>query len=126
MLNLYDKSVQKIAVLENAYDQKESMDINSVGQFTFTLPATDGKIGKCAPYLYVRNGDNGPLFRILNPCKNDDGIGIKTFPCEHVIATLSDDLMFQEHHVGGAGIPTEQIIQYILDQQTTRFFDLLG
>lgn len=119
MLNVYGLNLEKTAVLDNGFNRVEDMKMNAVSQYTFSLPADDPKAAKCLPYHYVRDGEDGQLFRILNPAKRQDAVGIKTYPCEHVIATLSDDVMFQQHIIGGAGYPTARVIEYILARQTT-------
>lgn len=124
MLNVYDRSLVKTAVLENRFDPSEEIKINAVSMYTFSMPADDIKLSKCKPYHFVREGETGRLYRILNPLKAQGDIGIKTFPCEHVIATLSDDVMFQEHTVGGFGYSTSMVIEYILAQQVTRRWKL--
>ena len=36
------------------------------------------------------------------------------------MATLLDDVLFGYHEIGGEGITTRQVMQYILDQQAVK------
>ena len=46
--------------------------------------------------------------------------GMREYSVEHVMATLLDDVLFGYHEVGGEGITTRQVMQYILDRQTAK------
>ena len=64
MIEIFDKSRKKVAILENAYGVTEREEINSVASLTFSLPDTDDKNQYCQPFHYVRyNG--GQLYRII-------------------------------------------------------------
>lgn len=117
MIEIFDKSRKKVAILENAYGVTEREEINSVASLTFSLPDTDEKNDYCQPFYYVRyNG--GQLYRIMAPAGARSDTGSITYECEHVIATLIDDVLFGAHVVGNIGVFTRDSIQYVLDKQT--------
>lgn len=117
MLEVYNLSLQRVAILENAFDRIESQEINAVGSFQFTIPADDPKNVYCNPFWYVRN-NGGQLYRIIAPSQTQDNISLKTYQCEHVIATLIDDVLFGQHIIGNRGTYTDEVINYILSNQT--------
>ena len=119
MIEIFDKSRKKVAILENAYGVTERDEINSVASLTFSLPDTDEKNEYCQPFHYVRyNG--GQLYRIMAPAGTRSDTGSIAYECEHVIATLIDDVLFGAHVVGNIGVFTRDSIQYVLDRQTER------
>lgn len=119
MLEVYDLRLKKQAILQNAYEIVEAEKINSVGQLSFRLPEGDDKNKFCQPFHYVRF-DGGQLYRILTPGGVLDGAGAMTYACEHVLASLIDDVLFGAHVVGNLGVYTKDCIEYVLSKQTTR------
>ncbi len=119
MIEIFDKSRRKVAILENAYGVTEREEINSVASLTFSLPDTDDKNKYCQPFHFVRH-DGGQLYRIMAPAGTRSDTGSITYECEHVIATLIDDVLFGAHVVGNIGVFTRDSIQYVLDRQTER------
>lgn len=117
MLEVYDRSLKKVAILENAYNITERKEINSVYTFEFSLPENDDKNAFCNPLWYVRYND-GELYRIISPSAEIDDTGTATYECEHVIATLIDDVLFGSHVVGNIGVYTNESINYVLSKQT--------
>lgn len=117
MIEVFDKSRKKVAILENAYGVTEREEINSVASLTFSLPDTDDKNQYCHPFHFVRH-DGGQLYRIMAPAGTRSDTGSITYECEHVIATLIDDVLFGAHVVGNIGVFTQDSIQYVLDKQT--------
>ena len=117
MIEVFDKSRRKVAILENAYGVTEREEINSVASLTFSLPDTDDKNKYCQPFHFVRH-DGGQLYRIMAPAGTRSDTGSITYECEHVIATLIDDVLFGAHVVGNIGVFTQDSIQYVLDKQT--------
>ena len=105
MIEVFDKSRKKVAILENAYGVTEREEINSVASLTFSLPDTDDKNKNCQPFHFVRH-DGGQLYRIMAPAGTRSDTGSITYECEHVIATLIDDVLFGAHVVGNIGVFT--------------------
>lgn len=119
MINLYDLSRKKIAVLDNAFEIDETKEINSVYSLEFSMPSTDLKNDLCQKYFYVRY-DEGELYRITSVTKSSsNGQQIIRYFCEHVIATLIDDVIFGSETFGNLGFYTSDAINYILSKQTT-------
>lgn len=117
MIEVFDKARKKVAILENAFRVTEREEINSVSSLSFSLPDTDEKNDYCQPFHYVRyNG--GQLYRIMAPAGTRSDTGSIAYECEHVIATLIDDVLFGAHVVGNLGVYTRDSIQYVLDRQT--------
>lgn len=117
MIEVFDKARKKVAILENAFHVTEREEINSVSSLSFSLPDTDEKNEYCQPFYYVRyNG--GQLYRIMAPAGTRSDTGSIAYECEHVIATLIDDVLFGAHVVGNLGVYTRDSIQYVLDRQT--------
>ena len=120
MINVYDMDRKRIAVLQNAYSIKEEQELNGIYSFSFQLPSTDEKMAYCMPFYYFRYNEDGELYRqIKNPRKNTD-VPVSTISCEHVIATLCDNVLFGSHTVGGTGMHTADVINYILSKQTVQ------
>lgn len=116
--------MKKLAILQNAYNIMEESELNAVGQLAFSLPSDDPKCDYCRAFNYVRS-DDGILYRILSPSmQNNANTGVNSYEAEHAIATLVDDVMFQAHVIGGIGIPTREVIEYILGFQTVKHWRL--
>lgn len=118
----------RLAILQHAYDIGYKLTLNGLHTATFTLPAGDPKNIYCQPMNYVEIWDEGrrvELFRIL-PAKLTKSSGMKsiTYTCEHVMATLIDDVLYRYHEIGGVGTTTAQCLRYILDRQTVARWSL--
>lgn len=124
-VSVFDHNTRKrLAFLENAHRIGYQMTLNSLWSAEFTLPYADRKNEYCKPFNWVEIYDQDEyigLFRIVPSAitKNANTREI-TYTCEHVLATLMDDVMVGWHEVGNRGIYTNQVIQYILNQQTTK------
>lgn len=115
MLEVFDLSRKRVAVLGNAHAVTETKKLNAVSQMTFKLPTTDEKAKFCKPRYFVRY-DSGDLYRIIDYTVDTDNTEEMTYQCEHVIATLVDGVLFQDHQVDN--LPTRQSINYILSRQS--------
>ena len=117
MIEVYNLNLERVAVLEHAYDIDEDEKINALGFLRFSLPLDDPKRQYCRPRWYARyNG--GELYRILPSGQAQDESGAGHYECEHVLATLMDDVLFG-YHAPMSGT-TEAYLQYILSQQKTK------
>lgn len=119
MLEVFDKDRVKIAILQNACNIQEEELINSISILTFSLPYNDPKNGLCQPFNYVKSL-KGNLYRIMPSELSRDDTGNMTYQCEHVIATLIDNVLFGYHVVGNLGYYTRNVIEYILSKQLKR------
>ena len=118
MLEIFDRVTrEKVAILENAMDIKEEEKMNAISYLSFSLPYTDPKNQYCQPLYYARyNG--GKLYRLLPKATKLVATGAyASYTCEHVIATLIDNVLFGFHVVGNLGYYTRDCIEYILGHQ---------
>ena len=120
---VFDTGMARLAFLENASAIGYELPLNGLWTATFTLPADDPKVEYCQPLNYVEIYDGETrigLFRIVGEDLSRSDEAYRAFSCEHVLATLLNDVMFRYHQIGGTNIRTAQVLQYILNQQTTQ------
>jgi len=124
---VFNRSMKRLAYLDNAISTGYTLNINSLWTAEFTLPADDLKNEYCTPLNYVEiyDGDERiDLFRIIGEdLERSDG-ATRYYKCEHVLATLLNDVLFQYHQYGGYNIKTATVLNYILAQQTTQNWKL--
>lgn len=119
--------MKKLAYLENAKDIGYDLTLNELWYANFTLPADDIKNQYCQPFHYVEIFDGGErieLFRIMPSTLTRDTQGNIVYQCEHVLATLLDDVMFKYHQIGNIGVGTVTVLRYILDRQIEKRWQL--
>lgn len=120
---IFDRNMKRLAFLDNAVSVGYSLEINSLWTATFTLPADDDKNDYCQPLNFVEifDGDERiDLFRIIGEDLERSNGATRFYDCEHVLATLLSDVLFQYHQYGGGGIKTADVLNYVLARQTTR------
>lgn len=120
---IFNTNMERLAFLENASSVGYELPLNGLWTATFALPADDPKNEYCQPLNYVEiyDGDTRiDLFRIVGEDFTRSDESYKVYSCEHVLATLLNDVMFRYHQIGGSGIRTPQVLSYVLDQQTTQ------
>lgn len=118
---IYDQSMKRLAILENAYNVSYVQKMNALWTASFTLPASDEKNIYCKPFNFVEIFDNGKrieLFRIMPSEQVKSNVNEITYQCEHVLATLIDSVLFGYHQIGGVDLKTPYVLQYILDGQS--------
>ena len=113
-----------LGVLENAGEVAYNLVHNDLWTASFTLPSGDPKNSLCQAHNLVHLPDGARdtgLYRIIGMPSGEETAagGVKTYSLEHVMATLLDDVLFGYHEIGGPGVTTAQVIQYILDRQET-------
>lgn len=120
---VFDRNMKRLAYLDNAMSVGYTLEANSLWTATFTMPADDKKNQYCEPLNYVEifDGDERiDLFRIIGEdLERGDG-ATRFYNCEHVLATLLNDVLFQYHQCGGTGIRTAAVLNYILSRQTVK------
>ncbi len=120
---IFDHNMKRLAYLENAMQAGYTLEVNTLWTASFSLPADDPKNQYCTALNYVEiyDGDERiDLFRIIGEnLERSDG-ATRTYDCEHVLATLLNDVLFQYHQYGGTGIRTAAVLNYILGRQTTQ------
>ena len=122
IIEVYDKSLKKLAILQNALDVSESININAVSTMTFTLPKNDPKNEYCAAFNYIKFGDR--MYRILPSEFDLTTSPTMVYECEHVIATLIDELMYGDVVIGNLGVYTTEVIEFVLSKQKTKHWKL--
>lgn len=124
---VFDRNMNRLAYLDNAMSVSYALETNSLWTATFTMPADDKKNTYCQPLNYVEifDGDERiDLFRIIGEdLERSDG-ATRFYNCEHVLATLLNDVLFQYHQYGGTGIRTAEVLNYILSRQTVKNWTL--
>lgn len=120
MIEVFDRATRRrTAILENAHSASEEQRMNAVWQFCFSLPWDDPKNQFCKTFHYVRC-DGGELYRIMPETLDVDETGSYSYQCEHVLATLIDNVLFGHHVVGNLGVYTADCIHYVLDHQAVK------
>ncbi|MCL2751872.1 MAG: phage tail protein [Firmicutes bacterium] len=119
---------KRVAFLDKARDIGYTLEHNSLWSARFTLPLSDPKNKHCQYFNYaeVYDGDKYiGLFRIVPAklTKNDTTAEI-AYECEHVLATLMDDILFGWHEIGNLGVFTSTVLRYILDRQGVKRWQL--
>lgn len=127
-VRIYNQNLQLVAVLDNVFAVGYEMPLNNLWRASFSLPADDPKNAECRPLYYVEifDGDERiDLFRIIPHAARRDSSGQTiTYQCEHVLATLLDDVLFQFHTVGNLGVYTRDVLEYILSKQLVQRWQL--
>lgn len=128
-LSVFDHTTNKrVAFLENAYNVGYNLEQNTLWTARFTLPLSDPKNRLCRYFNYVEIYDRDKyigLFRIVpTTTTKDAGTREIVYECEHVLATLMDDVLFGWHEIGNRGVYTTNVLQYILNRQTTKRWQL--
>lgn len=127
MLTVFDKNLKPVGVLENAYAVSYERRVNQLWNASFSLPIDDPKNELCNPFNFVEitdvDGEYIGLFRII-PAKTRKLTTINEvqYECEHVLATLLNDVLFGYHL--RANYNTRDNIEYILSKQTTKHWRL--
>lgn len=123
MIEIFDTARRRVAIAENAHAISEQQRINAIWYLDFSLPYQDPKNEYCRPFYYVRH-NGGELYRIMPATMAVDETGSVAYQCEHVLATLIDNVLFGYHVVGNLGTYTPDVIRYILNHQLTRHWVL--
>lgn len=127
-IKIYDTSMKELARLENAYDIGYELKLNELWTCEFKLPRDDKKAKYCQPFNYVElfdGKDRVELFRILPSELTTEDTAFIVYQCEHVLATLIDDVLFKYHQIGNVGVHTPQVLRYVLDKQSTKRWQLV-
>ena len=125
---VYDQAMRLLAVLENADGVGYCLKDNDLSTAKLSLPAPDPKNQYMAAHNIVRLWDGDEelgLFRIVGAPEDTNALGGWTeYELEHVMATLVDDVLFGYHEIGGPGIYTRDVAEYILARQETARWQL--
>ncbi|KMK75463.1 phage minor structural protein [Alkalihalobacillus pseudalcaliphilus] len=98
MIKVYSRNMTPLGRLTNAFNVGYTIELNGLGSATFTLPLDDPKNALCTPFNFVELYDNGErvdLYRIMpKATEKSESTETITYNCEHVLATLIDDVIF--------------------------------
>ncbi len=124
-VTVYDQSGKLLAVLDNADEVGYELKHNDLWTGSFSLPTGDPKNAYCQAHNLVKLPDGSRdtgIYRIIGMPSAEETAsgGMREYSVEHVMATLLDDVLFGYHEIGGEGITTRQVMQYILDRQTVQ------
>jgi len=96
MLIIKDKDLNEIGILDNAYNKKVKRRVNELWIGSFSMPIDDPKNNLCSHFNYIdiygASGRYYGLYRIM-PTETKKSENKITYKCEHVLATLLDDLI---------------------------------
>lgn len=127
-IKIYNQNMKELARLENAYDISYDLKLNELWTCKFKLPRDDKKTKHCEIFNFVElfdGDDRVELFRILPNILTREETPYIEYECEHVLATLLDDVMFKYHQIGNVGIYTDRVIRYVLDRQAVKRWQLI-
>lgn len=119
---------KRVAFLENAYNICYTQEHNALWSAQFTLPLADPKNKHCEFFNFAEIYDGEKyigLFRIVpSTVTKNEGTKEIVYQCEHVLATLMDDILFGWHEIGNLGVYTSEVLSYILEKQTVARWQL--
>ncbi len=118
---VFGRDMRRIAFLENAMTVSYDMPLNALWTASFSLPIDDEKNQYCQPLNYIRLYDGDEyvdLFRIIREDLTRGTDSIRVYQCEHVLATLLNDILFKYHQIGGYGVRTAEVLRYVLGKQS--------
>ena len=122
ILEVFDKNLKRIAYLENAFEIVEDIKINSINYLNFKIPNDDLKIKFLKPFYYVKCNEN--LYRILPKVVETEELEVLSVECEHVLATLLNDVIFGNVIIGNLGTYTKEVLEFILKKQRIKNWKL--
>lgn len=125
-LNSYDRNIRKNAILQNAHNVEETQELNQIYYLEFKLPGDDPKLDFIHPFSYIRWNEDGQLYRVIKRSSSYSDTLLATISCEHVIATLCNDIMYGSYTFGGGSVKTSEVINYVLGKQKVKNWVLAG
>lgn len=122
ILEVFDKNLKRIAYLENAFNIVEDIKINSINYLNFKIPNNDSKVKLLKPFYYVKCNKN--LYSILPKVVETEEMEVLSIECEHVLATLLNDVIFGNVIIGNLGTYTKEVLEFILKKQRIKNWKL--
>lgn len=125
-IQVYNRSMQRVAVLNRAYKIGYTKEINNIWTCSFSLPLNDPKRVEVQPKHFIELFDHDKrigLF-IVNPkktIKNESDNSI-TYNCEHVWTTLHSEVLFGYHQY--TNHTTKDVLQALIDAQEEKHWKL--
>ena len=122
MLVLYDKDYGMIGPVDYASGVGYTLRLNELGQAEMTLPDCDPlrrEIEEGSTFAELWDGDAYiGAFRVADSADNTSG-GTR-YAMDSAECTLLDDMLAGWHEIGGTGMPTREVLSYILNRQTVK------
>ena len=124
MILLLDKNRAPVGPLRNPLGLSVETKLNELGTATLTMAAADpqcAEISVPASWAHLWDGDEDLGFWRFAAQPDDDRrpLGQTKYTLQHGMCTLMDDMLTGDHEVGGTGYSTRQVLQYILQRQTS-------
>lgn len=123
ILSIFDLSHEKTAVISNFLNITETQELNNIYTLQFSIPADDRKVKHLQPFHFVRYRD-GQLYRIISTELTNNEQSTLVVKCEHVIATLCDNILFGSYVYNSSLDKTQgatrNAIEWILSHQSRK------
>lgn len=121
-----DKNMNELGQLEKA-KAGTTRRVNKLWNASIVMPGDDPKNNLCDHFnfidIYSAYERYKGMYRIMPTETNkDSSTDTITYKCEHVLSTLMDDVM-EGHHVF-SDMTTREVLQEILDLQSTKHWEL--
>lgn len=111
MLEVYSKDRKKLAILNKAMITNVEFNLNALSFLDFCMPKNDYKNKFCQYHNLIRL--NNIIYRIIG-IDSETNPDVCNYHCEHILAKLIDSVMFGAVVVGGKGIYTSDVINFVL------------
>ena len=121
---IYDRNMVRLGTLQHAFEIGYKRVMNDLCTAQFTLPMLDEGNDLCESVnciVDIFDGDRSVgKYRISDEPEEDiREIGaVHVYSCDHVIAFLFDDSIDGYLEIGGTGVTTKQVLNYLLSLQT--------
>ena len=123
MVELYDGALAFIGPAGRAVRHGYTKKLNELPQATLELAVADPLNAAIIPGVtFARYTDRGRFvgtYRVASATIGHEPKGIARYILDGAECTLLDDMLSGWHEIGGTGMPTVEVLQYILDRQTT-------
>ncbi|WP_338788823.1 phage tail spike protein [Metabacillus sp. FJAT-53654] len=125
-IQVYDRSMNRVAILNRAYKIGYELEQNNIWTCQFTLPLNDPKRNHITPKRFIELWDHDKRIGmfIVQPIKTKKNTSDRsiTYTCEHVLGTLHSEVLFRYHQF--TNWTTRQVLQALIDMQEEVFWKL--
>ncbi len=123
-VEILNRDLRLVAILENAKSVSYNRPLKDRWKASFALPYDDPKNAYCQRYgalmRVVENEEWQGLYKINIDELVKTRTGLITYEAEHAIVLLADKIMPGYHQIGGRGVYTREILEYILSFQIVK------
>ena len=129
LILLLDKNRKPVGPIRDALQLSVETKLNELGSAQLTMPAADPQhadITVPASWAHLWDGDDDLGLWRFSAAPDDEHapMGRTKYTLQSGECTLLDDMLTGDHEVGGTGYSTRQVLQYILNRQTTKLWTL--